>query len=368
MLDVVEKAKKTEYAPGPVGGPFAWKSADLQKDDRWIHRLNDEDIAEIEAAVAVSRERGLDIIDITREDFPLPNLTAKIQSMRKDILEHIGFAYLRGLPVRKYDRETLTRIYWGLSRHVGDPVVQNRNGHMLGHVIDIGTSVNDYNKRITQTSAELQFHSDACDVVGLVCINTAMEGGESTLVSAAAVHDEMYRRRPELCHALYHPLTIDRRGEIPAGKHPWMSVPVFNWHKDSLIGYAPLKTYVESAERFEDAPKLTDEQREAFRLFLEICNDPEFSMRIPFEPGDFQYLHNHVVFHSRTAFKDWPNAPEKKRHLMRIWLSLSDGFDLPEAIAERWINIELGTKRGGVNIPNRKNLTIALEPETPAFD
>ena len=318
MLDVVEKAKKTEYAPGPVGGPFAWKSADLQKDDRWIHRLNDEDIAEIEAAVAVSRERGLDIIDIAKDDFPLPNLTAKIQSMRKDILEHIGFAYLRGLPVRKYDRETLTRIYWGLSRHVGDPVVQNRNGHMLGHVIDIGTSVNDVNKRITQTSAELQFHSDACDVVGLVCINTAMEGGESTLVSAAAVHDEMYRRRPDLCHALYHPLTIDRRGEIPAGKHPWMRVPVFNWHKDSLIGYAPLKTYVESAERFEDAPKLTDEQREAFRLFLEICNDPEFSMRVPFEPGDFQYLHNHVVFHSRTAFKDWPNSPEKKRHLMRI--------------------------------------------------
>ena len=57
MLDVVEKAKKTEYAPGPVGGPFAWKSADLQKDERWIHRLSDEDIAEIEAAVAVSRAR-----------------------------------------------------------------------------------------------------------------------------------------------------------------------------------------------------------------------------------------------------------------------------------------------------------------------
>lgn len=368
MLDVVEKAKKTEYAPGPVGGPFAWKSADLQKDDRWIHRLNDEDIAEIEAAVEVSRERGLDIIDIARDDFPLPNLTAKIQLMRKDILEHIGFAYLRGLPVRRYDRETLTRIYWGLSRHVGDPVAQNRNGHLLGHVIDIGTSVTDVNKRITQTSAELQFHSDACDVVALVCINTAMEGGKSALVSAASVHDEMYRRRPDLCHVLYHPVTVDRRGEIPEGKEPWMRIPAFNWHKNTFVGYAPLRNYVESATRFEDAPKTTAEQWEALDLFRDICGDREFSLQIPFEPGDFQFVHNHVVFHSRTTFKDWPDSPDRKRHLMRIWLSLPDGLDLPEAIAERWINIELGTKRGGVNIPNRKTLTIALEPETPAFD
>jgi hypothetical protein len=43
-------------------------------------------------------------------------------------------------------------------------------------------------------------------------------------------------------------------------------------------------------------------------------------------------------------------------------------LELPPAIAERWINIERGSLRGGVNIPNRKNLTIALEPETPAFD
>jgi hypothetical protein len=368
MLDVVEKARKTEYAPGPVGGPFAWKSADLLKDERWVHRLSDDDIVEIEAAVEVSRERGLDIIDITKDDFPLAGLAEKIDSMRKDILANIGFAYLRGLPVQKYDRETLTRIYWGLALHVGDPVAQNRNGHLLGHVIDIGTSVNDVNKRLTQTSTELQFHSDACDVVGLVCINTAMEGGQSALVSAAAVHDEMLRRRPALCHALYDPLTVDRRGEIPAGKQPWMRIPVFSWHKNSLVGYAPLKNYVESATRFDDAAKTTEEQWEAFRLFLDICNDPEFSMHIPFEPGDFQFVHNHVVFHSRTSFKDWPDAPERKRHLMRIWLSLPDGLDLPESIAERWINIELGTKRGGVNIPNRKNLTIALEPETPAFD
>lgn len=366
-MTAVNEDKQVAYAPGPIGGPFAWTTKDLTASDRWIHRLEAEDVAEIEAAVEATRQRDLAIIDITREDFPLPGLASKIRAMRKDILEEFGFAYLRGLPVKNYDRETLTRIYWGLSLQIGEPVAQNRNGHLLGHVIDIGTPVDDYTKRLTQTSAGLAYHSDAADVVGLVCINTAMEGGESALVSGVTVHDEMMRRDPELCRALYHPLTVDRRGEIPAGKHPWMRMPVFNWHRGAFVGYAPLRNYVESAMRFADAPKTTELQWKAFRMFLEICEDPEFSIRVPFEPGDFQYLHNHVVFHSRTDFRDWPDAPEKKRHLMRIWLSLPDGFDLPESIAERWINIARGTRRGGVNIPNRKDLTIVLEPETPAF-
>jgi len=369
MSEVMTRLERREYAPGPVGGPFAWKAADLEKDRRWIHRLDAAEVEEIEAAVAISRKNGReDIKDISVEDFPLPRLAEKMAQLKRDILDNYGFGYLRGLPVRKYDRETLTRIYWGLSRHLGDPVAQNRNGHLLGHVIDIGTSVDDYNKRLTQTSAELQFHSDACDVVGLVCINTAMEGGESAIVSATTVHDEMLRRDPELCHALYYPLTVDRRGEVPAGKQPWMRMPVFNWHKGQLIGYAPLRNYVESALRFDEAPKTTEKQWAAFKMFLDICNDREFSLHVPFEPGDFQYLSNHSVFHSRSAFRDWPNAPEKKRHLMRIWLSLPDGYELPDTIAERWINIQRGTVRGGVNIPNRKDLTIALEPETPAFD
>ena len=111
---------------------------------------------------------------------------------------------------------------------------------------------------------------------------------------------------------------------------------------------------------------MTEQQWQAAELFFSICNDPDFSVKIPFEPGDFQFAHNHVVFHSRTPFEDGPD-PSKKRHLMRIWISLLDGRELHPAIAERWIHIERGTVRGGVNIPNRKALTIPMEPMTPAF-
>lgn len=355
-----------DYAPGPIGGPLAWRAADLERDRGWIHRLSAEEIAELEAAAGHSHARVPDILDMRKQDFPLPLLSAKLAALRADILDRFGFGYMRGLPVHRYDRETQMRIYLGLSLHLGDPVPQNRNGHMLGHVIDIGTSVDDVNKRLTQTNAELAFHSDSCDVVGLLCVNTAMRGGESALVSAIAVHDAMLAERPDLCRALYEPLTCDRRGEIPAGKQPWMRIPLFMWRDGNFTGYAPLEAYLQSARRFADAPPTTGLQWEAMRMFLDLCNSQEFGARIPFEPGDFQFVQNHVVFHARTAFADWPEIA-RKRHLMRIWLSLPDGRELHPGIAERWVNIERGTVRGGVNIPNRKALTIPLDPLTPAF-
>lgn len=361
-----EESLTVEYAPGRVGGPMAWRAEDLQKDRSWIHQLDGDDVRELESAVQYTMDRNIEIIDITRDNFPLEGMAGRIASLRRDITDRIGFGYMRGLPVERYDRERLTRMYFGMSRYIGDPVPQNRNGHLLGHVIDIGTSVNDYNKRITQTAAALEFHSDACDVVGLVCIRTAKLGGESALVSAVAVHDEMFERDEELWRELYQPIVVDRRGEVPAGKQPWMEIPVFHWHKGVFNGYAPLSAYVESARRFEGAPKMSARREEAFRLFIEICNDPIFALRVPFQPGDFQYLQNNIVFHSRTTYEDWPDA-ERKRHLMRVWLSLPDGRELGPAIAERWINIERGTVRGGVNVPDRKALTIALDPETPAF-
>ncbi|SJZ58010.1 Taurine catabolism dioxygenase TauD, TfdA family [Enhydrobacter aerosaccus] len=355
-----------ESAPGPIGGRLAWKSADLAADPSWIHRLTGQEVAELEAAAAHSKTVVDNVLDLRKEHFPLPTLATKIKALRTDIMDRFGFGYLRGLPVHKYDRDTVMRIYWGLASHIGDVVPQNRNGHMIGHVIDIGTKVDDYNKRLTQTSAGLSFHSDSCDVVGLVCLHTAMTGGESALVSGIAVHDEMMRRAPDLCRALYQPVTVDRRGEVPEGKFPWMRIPVFMWQDGQFTGYAPLQEYLNSARRFDEAPKMTDQQWQAVELFFSICSEPEFAVKIPFEPGDFQFVHNHVVFHSRTSFEDWPDVA-KKRHLMRIWISLPDGRELHPAIAERWVHIERGTVRGGVNIPNRKALTIPLEPLTPAF-
>jgi hypothetical protein len=42
---------------------------------------------------------------------------------------------------------------------------------------------------------------------------------------------------------------------------------------------------------------------------------------------DVQLLSNHTVLHSRSAYEDHAE-PEKKRHLLRLWLS----FDRPRSL------------------------------------
>lgn len=355
----------TVAVPGtPIGGSFAWTVPEIMRREDWICRLDAGAIAEVDAAVEATRTRGLEIQEIGRDDFPLDRLTTRLGALRAQIRSGLGFGYIKGLPVERYDRETLLRIYWGLCRHIGDPVTQNRNGHLVGHVIDVGDTVADASKRITQTNAELCFHADSCDVVALLCINRAKQGGESMIVSAVSVHDALMRRRPDLLPELYKPIYMDRRGEVPPGKLPWFGMPLFTWHRGGLNGYAPVRQYIESLSRFPEAPRMSNAQAEALDLFYAICDEDAFCLKLHFEPGDIQFLQNHVIFHSRTAYSDGPD-PARKRHLMRIWLSLPDGRELPASYEEKWINIALGTRRGGV--PTDKPPVIPLDPFTRAY-
>jgi TfdA family taurine catabolism dioxygenase TauD len=357
---------RRERATGcaPIGGASAWLAGEMRERDDWIFAVTDQEIEEIDRAI--ERTRALDIREIEKDNFQLPTLAKRLERLRAAVKDGIGFSYVRGLPVDRYDREGQLRMYWGISRHIGDPIPQNRNGHLIGHILDVGDAIGDYNKRLSQTRSELAFHSDSCDVVGLLCLRTAKAGGLSAIVSAVAVHDEMLRRAPRLCAALYQPVLQDRRGEIPAGATPWFQMPVFAVHKGRFASYGPTPQYIESARRFTDAPAMTDEQNEAIKLFSEVCADERFCLRLPFQPGDIQFLQNHVVYHSRTEFEDWPD-PTRKRHLLRIWLSLPDGRELPRSFLNKWPNIEVGTKRGGAIVTPGKPLVVPFDPETPAF-
>jgi hypothetical protein len=352
----------TAMPSGPIGGSFAWTAPQVLDRSDWICRLSDADVAEIDDAVLFTRSRGLAIQEIGRDEFPLGRLTSRLGALRAQIRSGLGLGYIKGLPVGRYDRETLMRIYWGLCRHIGDPVTQNRNGHLVGHVIDVGDTVGQHDKRITQTNAELCFHTDSCDVVTLLCLDRAATGGESMIASGISVHDALMQRRPNLLAELYKPIYMDRRGEVPPGKKPWFGMPLFNWHRGLFTGYSPVRQYIDSLARFPDAPRMSNAQREALDLYYAVCEEPEFCLRLHFEPGDIQFLHNHVVFHSRTSYVDGAGP---KRHLMRIWLSLPDGRALPPALAEKWINIEVGTRRGGV--PTDKPPVIPLDPFTRAY-
>jgi hypothetical protein len=203
--------------------------------------------------------------------------------------------------------------------------------------------------RIYQTRERQNYHTDSCDVVGLLCLQPARSGGLSSLVSSVTIFNELRRRRPELARVLFEPIETDRRGEVAAGQRPYFRIPVFNWHA-GLLSTIYHRSYIESARRFADVPPLTPEQREALDLFESLANDPALHFFMEFRAGDVQLVHNHTLLHDRTGFEDWPE-PERRRHLLRLWLAPAEARPLPAVFAERYGSVIPGD-RGGIHFPN----------------
>ena len=332
--------------PPEQTGAAAWYGPEIAKRDDWMMPLSAAEVAEVEAATQALVARDADIAVLKPQDFPLPTLGAKLRSRVDDeVLNGRGFLLLRGLPVDRWSIRESATAFFGLGAHLGSARSQNGKGHVLGHVQDLGLDVNDPNVRIYQTHERQTYHTDSCDIVGLLCLKTARSGGLSALVSSTTIFNEMRRRRPDLLKLLFQPIATDRRGEVPEGQKPFFEIPVFNWHQGYLTAIYQ-RQYIDSAQRFPEAPRHTPELIEALDMFDSLANDPALNTFMEFKPGDVQLVHNHTMLHDRTGFDDWPE-PERRRHLLRLWLAAEGARPLPEIFAQRYGQVTIGD-RGGI--------------------
>ena len=335
-----------------IEGPSAWYGPDMDANTEWLRPFSDTELAELDDAMRAVKARGDGVIDITRSNFNLPTLGPVLNDTREELLEGRGFVLLRGIPVERYSIEESAMIYYGIGAHLGYGVPQNGKGHVLGHVKDLGYNHEDTNVRIYQTAVRQTFHTDGCDFVSLLCLKPAKSGGLSSIVSSVTMFNEMYKWRPDLAAVLFRPLAVDRRGEVPEGYKGYFDMPPFNWFAGRLSTYY-VRRYIQSAERFGDVTKLSEETLEALDLFDELANDPALRLDMEFKPGDIQVLHNHQILHDRTAYEDWAE-PERKRHLLRLWLSPEGARPLPEHFIPRYSSITPGDPgRGGIRTPGQ---------------
>ena len=332
--------------PEYIDRPSAWVGKDLAvKPEQWLYQLTNDDIADLEQAAAQYLERGQDIGEMTMQDFVLGHFFSHLAELKEKLLKGIGVEVIRGLPTERYSNSLAAAVFCGIGAHLGSARSQNAAGHILGHVRDVGADVTDPNARIYQTSVRQTFHTDSTDVVGLLCLKTARSGGKSLLVSAETIFNEMQSKRPDLTPHLFDVVATDRRGEIPPGANPYFEIPVLSWYQGFLtVQYQ--RQYVDSAQRFSGAPKLTAKQKEALDYFDTLANNPDLHIAMQLEPGDMQFVYNHSQMHDREGFIDWPE-PENKRHLLRLWLSLDGDRPLPDCFKTRYGSIEPGN-RGGI--------------------
>lgn len=337
--------------PPEVHDRSGWYGAELAGREDWIERLDEAEIVEVEKAVGKLEESQVEMTSLMAEDVALPSLAPRLRGMLDEVLRGRGFVVIRGLPVGRWTRRRAAVAFLIMGMHFGNLRMQNAEGHLLGHVRDLGRSSDDPNTRIYQTRERQTHHTDSCDVVGLMCLQQAKSGGLSSLVSSTTIFNEMRRRRPELLRVLLQPIETDRRGEVPEGAKPYFNIPVFNYH-DGLVSAIYQRQYIESARRFPGVQPLSALQIEALDLLDELANDPKLNLMMELQPGDIQLVHNHTILHDRTAFEDYPE-PERKRHLLRLWLAPPNARPLPEVYAERFGSITPGD-RGGVVVAGAK--------------
>jgi TfdA family taurine catabolism dioxygenase TauD len=322
--------RRPASAMRPVVDPAGWGPDDLRDVSRWSYVLGKSDAAELESAVAAVRRAGISLTEVTQENFPLGAFGETLREVRRELLDGRGIVMLRGFPVLRFDREEQAIAYLGLGAYLGDRISQNAQGHILGHVKDLGGNYADPLTRGYTTNAEMLFHADASDYVGLLCLATSRSGGASRVASSVTVYNRMLAHRPDLVQVLCEDFYRSRSGEVNPGEPSWFKQPIFSF-TDGYFSATGAGAAIDKAMTIAGVPPMSPAQQEAVALYRQTVED--CALDIDFQQGDIQFLNNFVMLHTRRAYDDWPDAA-RKRHLLRLWLSDPNGRPIPKAQRE----------------------------------
>ena len=298
----------------------AWKRKDLSPED-WLVPLPPRCLDELDAAARQLRSDPLPAVILGPDQFALGACAEVMGRVREKLRAGVGLAVLDRVPVERYTSEENRALAWLLGSLLGRLVAQKWDGTMLYDVHDTGRAL-EYGVRRSVTNLDLTFHTDAPwldlppELVGLYCVNPALQGGVSRFVSLSSVHNEIRRRHPERLARLYRPFPWDRQAEHAHADSKTTQRPIFQYDGRSFTA-AFNEKLVETGADLAGMP-LDDEAREALAAMRAIVDSPELWVEFTIERGQVQFINNRQFAHSRTDFKD-AAEPHLKRHLIRLW-------------------------------------------------
>ena len=322
------------FTPRILEPQCEWTAADVAEEDTWTERLTDAELDDLDAALRHALTRSDNILELGRDDFPMPVLAPRLARIEGELIDGRGFVRLRGIDRSAYTIDEMELLYWGIGAHLGSPWAQNRHGHVLGDVTDQAKAYDDPTARGNELGGvALPFHCDGADLVGLMCIENGIAGGLSAVANSVLIHNRLVGERPDLAAALYEPYPYDHRGEHAEGARPYYTLPVFTEWGDRLFVRC-IPPYIWASQRHPDAPRLTDLQHDALRAVEAMAADPANHVLMELRHGDIQFINNFHVLHGRTAYED-DRSTGRVRHLKRLWLETDVLTDRPPYFANR---------------------------------
>lgn len=329
-----------------------WRAADVADPGAWTEVLSQDEVAELDGAIAHARGVSDDLLAIGAGDFPLTTLGPRLKAIERELMDGRGFVLIRGLPRERWTNDDMCLAYWGIGAHLGRPWPQNHFGHLLGDVTDQGKTFDDPTARGNELGGiGLDFHCDGSDLVGLMCLATGASGGASAVANSVALHNDMVRERPDLAAELYRPQPYDMRGEQRAGARGWYELPVFTDHGGRLF-VRLIRAYILASQRHADAPRLSETAREGLEWIQARAQSGAYSVFMDFRPGDMQFINNYHVLHGRAPYTDDRDAG-KVRHLKRLWLETDALADRPgyfrNTVSSHWAQKPVISRLDAVN-------------------
>ncbi|RAK95612.1 TauD/TfdA family dioxygenase [Aspergillus ibericus CBS 121593] len=337
--------------PAQLNSPLVWEGSDVEQRDDWIYQLNDAQLDEIDRALQDFKSKNLPLGTINQTTFPLPTLHPILRSLSHEIHLGRGFVVVRGLRIDHYSREDNIIIYAGVSSHIGNfrgRQEDNRSKHtpsrVLSHIKDISHTVQPGTIGAPSNTADKQvFHTDSGDIISLLCLQEAAEGGESKLASSWNVYNILAKERPDLIHTLTQEWPFDG---FSNPTQPYTTRPLL-FHQPATES-TPERILIQYARRYftgfmaqprsTNIPPITEAQAEALDALHFLAE--KHSASLGFQKGDIQYVNNLSIFHARNGFTD---GVGKERHLLRLWLRDPEyAWKTPDALKKRWESLYEG--------------------------
>jgi len=284
-----------------------WENDLENQTQKFLFELDSHIIQELEEKKEKLQEKNVD-------EFPL--LRDKILKLKNEVLlEGCGFFIISGSNLNSFNKEEKIFIHLIISQILGKLLIQNSKNELFVEIKDIGKSMKD-GARYHHTREGGSYHTDGShiysnppDYVGLVCINTAKNGGLSKFMSAYTIHNKLLEKK-NLLNILYEPFHHDKRGENKEKESPTQFGPIFEYI-DGKLNFKYQRELIVSGHEKVNSP-LTDSQKEALDFLDSILQIENYVITFGLKKGDLMFSNNNWLIHDRTTFEDYEDENLKR--------------------------------------------------------
>lgn len=327
-----------------VSDKTVWYARDMQDRANWLYELSSAQQQELLQALDAAKGNKCTTGKIGSKDFPLPAFGPELAEIGRKIDKGVGFTVLRGMPLAGLPLEDIELLYAGLTSHLGEMINQDTRGTLIDHVYDQKKSYDDISVRGYTTRAQLTPHCDTGDLVSLLCVRPAKQGGINNLSCSLAIHNELLESYPDYLEPLYRGFYYNIRGNGPEGKYQDITahrVPVFSYHQGMLSCRYNQKAII-TAQELPFSEPLSELEQQAVNKVAELAMRDDIRFDVHLEAGDLAFINNHTVLHNRDHFIDHEDE-SRRRLLLRQWINQHEARELTCDFADHY---NTGPKKG----------------------